>query len=96
MDGGAGFAGYAVLGLFQQRDEGGAAGGTFGKLHGGLHLGQHGTGGKVPLTDVLAGLVGGQGIQPLFIGLAEVDGNLFYGSEDDKGCLLYTSPSPRD
>src|SRR5699024_7031800 len=75
---------YAVAGLLKQGDEGAAAGLGLGKAHGGLDLGQHGAGREVALGAVLGGLGGGDGVQPLLLGLAEVDGGLLDGGEDDE------------
>ena len=52
-DGGTGAAGDAVLGLFQQRDESGAAGLGLGELYRGLDLGQHGAGANCPSASYL-------------------------------------------
>ena len=79
-----GFAFNAVLGLLQQGDKGGAAGLGLGELDSGLYLGQHGTFGELALLNVNLCLSGGQVVQTLLIGLVEVDGDLFYGSEDDQ------------
>ena len=58
-DTGAGFTVDAVPGLFQQGNEGGAAGLGLSELHGGLYLGQHGALGKLVLLHVLVGFGGG-------------------------------------
>ena len=80
----AGFAFNAVLGLLQQCDKGGAAGLGLGELDSGLYLRQHGTLGKLALLNVNLCLSGSQIIQPLLVGLIEVDGDLLHGGEDDE------------
>ena len=80
----AGLALDAVLGLLQQSDEGGAAGLGLGELHGRLYLGQHGALGELVLLHILAGFGGGQIVQPLLVGLVEVDSHLLHGGEDDE------------
>ena len=84
MYGGAGLARDAVFGLFQQSDERGAAGLGLGKRHGGLHLRQHRAGGKLPLVHVTARQLRRQVGEPLLIFLAEVDGDLLHGGQDDE------------
>ena len=59
-----------------------------GELYRGLDLGQHGAGGELPLCLVLAGFLRGQMVQPLLIGLAEIDGNLFHSGEDDESVRI--------
>lgn len=84
MDAGPGAARDALARLFQQRDEGGAAGLALGKFHGRLHFGQHGPGGKLSVRHILAGCLGRQLIQPLNIRFAKMDGNLLHGREDNQ------------
>ena len=84
MYGGAGLARNAVLCLFQQSDERGAAGLGLGKRHGGLHLRQHRAGRELALLGVLTRHIGRQVGQPLFVFLAEVDGDLLHGGQDDE------------
>ena len=81
---GAGLAFDALGCLFQQRDERNAAGIALSKRHGGLHLRQHGAGGKLLFVDILARLVRRQGIETLLVGLAEVDGDLLDRRQDDE------------
>ena len=81
---GAGLAFDALGRLFQQRDERDAAGLAFGERHGGLHLRQHGAGGKLLFVDILARLVRRQGVETLLVGLAEVDGDLLDRRQDDE------------
>ena len=47
-------------------------------------LGSMEPGGKLPLGDILPGHGGGQVVQTLLVGLAEVDGHLLHGGEDDE------------
>ena len=70
---------------FSRSDQGGAVGGALGEFHGSLHLGQHGAGGEVAPFHVDLGLGGGQTVQPGLVGLAEVNGHLLHGGEDDEG-----------
>ena len=81
---GAGLALNAIGGLLKKGDERNAAGLAFGKRHGGLNLRQHGAGGKLLFVDVLARLVRRESVKALLVGLAEVDGDLFNGRQDDE------------
>ncbi|MPN03738.1 hypothetical protein SDC9_150970 [bioreactor metagenome] len=83
-DEGARFALHALPGLFQQGDEGLTARTGGGKIHRRQHLGQHGAGGEFAVLNMCLGLLGRQAAEPLLVGLAEADGHLLHGGEDDE------------
>ena len=84
VDSCTGLALDAVLGLLQQSDQSHTTGGGLGEGQGCLHLGQHGAGGELALCDILPGQLRGQVTEPLLVVLAEVDGHLLHGGEDDE------------
>ena len=63
---------------------GGAAGLGLGELDSRFDLRQHGAGGELAFGHVLAGLLRGQFVQILLVGLAEVDGDLLDSRQDDE------------
>ena len=80
----SGLALYCISGFFQQCDQRGASrlGGC--EIHRSLYLRKHGARCEVAFLNILLRLFDRDVAEPFFIRLAEVQGNLFYGREDDQ------------
>ena len=81
MDAGTGEAGHGLGGLVQGADDAGAALAGAGELDGGADLGLHGTLAELTLVGQALGLVGGEVLELLLVGLAKVDGDVLDGGQ---------------
>ena len=70
--------------LVQGADDAGAALAGASELDGGADLGLHGTLAELTLVSELLGLVGGELLELLLIGLAEVDGDVLDGGQEEQ------------
>ena len=83
-DAGAGEAGHGLGGLVQGADDAGAALAGAGELDGRADLGLHGALAELALVGQALGLVGGELLELLLVGLAEVDGHVLDGREQEQ------------
>ena len=81
MDAGTGEAGHGLGGLVQGADDAGAALAGTRELDGSANLGLHGTLAELTLVGQALGLVGGEVLELLLVGLAEVDGDVLNGGQ---------------
>ena len=84
MDAGTGEAGHGLGGLVQGADDAGAALAGAGELDGGADLGLHGALAELALVGQALGLVGGDVLELLLVGLAEVDGDVLDGGQQEQ------------
>ena len=84
MDAGTGEAGHGLGGLVQGADDAGAALAGTGELDGGADLGLHGALAELALVGQALGLVGGEVLELLLVGLAKVDGDMLNGSQQEQ------------
>ena len=84
MDAGTREAGHGLGGLVQGADDAGAALAGTGELDGGANLGLHGTLAKLALVGQALGLVGGEVLELLLVGLAKVDGDMLDGGQQEQ------------
>lgn len=83
-DAGAGEAGHGLGGLVQRADDAGAALAGARELDGSADLGLHGALAELALVGELLGLVGGELLELLLVGLAEVDSHVLNGSQQEQ------------
>ena len=93
MDAGTGEAGHGLGGLVQSTDDAGAALAGTGELDGGADLGLHGTLAELALVGQALGLVGGEVLELLLVGLAEVDGDMLDGGQQEQDVASQSSAS---
>lgn len=93
MDAGTGEAGHGLGGLVQGADDAGAALAGAGELDGGADLGLHGALAELALVGQALGLVGGEVLELLLVGLAEVDGDMLDGGQQEQNVASQSSAS---
>ena len=74
-------------------DDAGAALAGAGELDGGADLGLHGTLAELALVGQALGLVGGEVLELLLVGLAEVDGDMLDGGQQEQDVASQSSAS---
>ncbi len=84
MNAGTGEASHGLGGLVQGADDAGAALAGTGELDGSADLGLHGTLAELALVGQALGLVGGEVLELLLVGLAEVDGDMLDGGQQEQ------------
>lgn len=84
MDAGTGEAGHGLGSLVQSADDAGAALAGTGELDGSADLGLHGTLAKLTLVGQALGLVGGEVLELLLVGLAKVNGDMLNGGQQEQ------------
>ena len=93
VDAGTGETGHGLGGLVQGADDAGAALAGAGELDGGADLGLHGTLAELALVGQTLGLVGGEVLELLLVGLAEVDGDVLDGGQQEQDVASQSSAS---
>ena len=88
MDAGTGEAGHGLGGLVQSADDAGAALAGTGELDGSANLGLHGTLAELALVCQALGLVGGEVLELLLVGLAKVDGDMLNGGQQEQNVSI--------
>lgn len=83
-DAGAGEAGHGLGGLIQRADDAGAALAGARELDGSADLGLHGALAELTLVGEFLGLVGGELLELLLVGLAKVDGHVLDGGQQEQ------------
>ena len=74
-------------------DDAGAALAGAGELDGGADLGLHGTLAELALVGQALGLVGGEVLELLLVGLAKVDGDMLNGGQQEQDVASQSSAS---
>ena len=84
MDASTGEAGHGLGSLVQGADDAGAALAGTSELDGSADLGLHGTLAELALVGQALGLVGGDVLELLLVGLARVDGDMLNGGQQEQ------------